>query len=248
MHVQLRSVSKVFTDSATPLPALAPTTLSIASGEFVCLVGPSGCGKSTLLRLVADQVTPTGGSLTLDGATAGEARAHKRIAWMAQNPALLPWMTVIDNVRLPQMVNRSHQEAAPDAADLLEMVGLSASAAAYPTTLSGGMQQRVALARALATGARLWLMDEPFSALDEITRGRLAAEVLQLWRRFSPTVIWVTHSVGEAARLADRVVVMTESPGQIREVVSIATLRPRDETTAEMGQIIRRLRGLLQDT
>lgn len=246
MHVQLHAVSKVFTDSATPLPALAPTSLDIAPGEFVCLVGPSGCGKSTLLRLVADQVAPTGGTLALDGATATEARIQKRIAWMAQNPALLPWKTVIDNVRLPQTVNRRHQDAAPDPAELLNIVGLTDFATAYPATLSGGMQQRVALARALATGADLWLMDEPFSALDEITRERLAEEVLRLWRRFSPTVMWVTHSVIEAARLADRVVVMTESPGRIRQTVSIAYPRPRDETSPELGQVIRTLRRFLQ--
>lgn len=248
MHVQLHAVSKVFTDSATPLPALAPTSLEIASSEFICFVGPSGCGKSTLLRLVADQMKPTAGSLTLDGATATEARTHKRIAWMAQNPALLPWKTVIDNVRLPQIVNRPHQEAALDPTTLLEIVDLTDFATAYPQTLSGGMQQRVALARALATGASLWLMDEPFSALDEITRERLTEEVLTLWRRFSPTVLWVTHSVIEAARLADRVVVMTESPGRIRETVSIVHPRPRDATSPEMGRIIRTLRDLLQST
>jgi NitT/TauT family transport system ATP-binding protein len=246
MHVRLHAVSKVFTDSGPPLPALAPTSLEIASGEFICFVGPSGCGKSTLLRLVADQVTPTAGTVTVDGATAAEARLHKRIAWMAQNPALLPWKTVIDNVRLPQQVNRPHQDAAPDPHRLLEIVDLAEFAEAYPATLSGGMQQRVALARALATGAKLWLMDEPFSALDEITRGRMAEEVLGLWRRFAPTVMWVTHSVIEAARLADRVVVMTESPGKVRGTVRIGRPRPRDETTPEMGLVIRQLRGLLQ--
>lgn len=262
MHVRLHAVSKTFTDSATPLPALAPTTLEIASGEFVCFVGPSGCGKSTLLRLIADQVAPTGGTILLDGASAAEMRTQKRVAWMAQNPALLPWKTVIDNVRLPQVVNRvasaeqaapmnqaaPTNQAAPDPVGLLRMVELEEFATAYPTTLSGGMQQRVALARALATGAGLWLMDEPFSALDEITRERLTEELLGLWRRFSPTVLWVTHSVIEAARMADRVAVMTQSPGQIREVVTIRPPRPRDATSPEMGATIRYLRQLLQPT
>jgi NitT/TauT family transport system ATP-binding protein len=258
MHVQLHAVSKTFTDSATPLPALAPTTLEIASGEFVSFVGPSGCGKSTLLRLIADQVAPTRGTIALDGASTAEARTHKRVAWMAQNPALLPWKTVIDNVRLPQVVNRAgpaaapkHQaapghQAAPDPLALLRMVELEDFATAYPKTLSGGMQQRVALARALATGAGLWLMDEPFSALDEITRERLTEELLGLWRRFSPTVLWVTHNVIEAARMADRVAVMTQGPGQIREVVTIRPPRPRDVTSPEMGTTIRYLRQLLQ--
>lgn len=245
MQVQLHSVSKTFTDSDTPLPALAPTTLTIAAGEFVCFVGPSGCGKSTLLRLVADHAQPTRGTVTLDGSSPAEARVHKRIAWMAQNPALLPWKSVRENVALPQRVNRQHQAAAPDPDTLLEMVRLTRFAGAYPKTLSGGMQQRVALARALATGADLWLMDEPFSALDEITRDRLTLELLGLWRAFGPTVMWVTHNIIEAAKLADRVVVLTESPGRIRRIVAIAYPRPRDETTPEIGHVIRDLRHWL---
>jgi len=229
-------------------------TLDIASGEFVCFIGPSGCGKSTLLRIIADHVAPTSGAIRIGGAPPTEVRARKQIAWMAQNPALLPWKTVLDNIRLPQIIDpRARQrtgwqpgEPALDPKDLLDMVELVGFAAAYPATLSAGMQQRVALARTLATGARLWLMDEPFSALDELTRERLTEELLSLWYRFRPTVLWITHNIAEAARLADRIVVLTQSPGAIRGVVPITIDRPRDETTPEMGTVIRALREMLR--
>jgi len=254
MRVQLQGVSKTFTDSAKPLPALAPITLDTASGEFVCFIGPSGCGKSTLLRVIADHVAPTSGAALIDGAPPTEVRARKEIAWMAQNPALLPWKTVLDNIRLPQIVSprvgrrTGRQSGVPglNSNDLLDMVELTGFAGAYPGTLSGGMQQRVALARTLAIGARLWLMDEPFSALDELTRERLTEELLGLWHRFRPTVLWITHNIAEAARLADRIVVMTQSPGAIRGVVPVTIDRPRDETTPEMGIVIRTLREMVR--
>jgi NitT/TauT family transport system ATP-binding protein len=252
MNIALRGVAKTFNGRPAPLVALAPITLDVATGEFVCLIGPSGCGKSTLLRLVADQIPATAGDIRLDGAPPGEARKAKQIAWMAQNPALLPWQTVLDNVRLPQRVNvaanrQNGHRAALDPTDLLRTVGLADFAQAYPGTLSGGMQQRAALARALATGAQLWLMDEPFAALDELTRETLTDEVLRLWQTFHPTVLWVTHNIAEAARLADRVVVMSARPGHIRDVVAIAQPRPRDETAPETVEIIRRLRIVLRE-
>ncbi len=246
MHILLNHVSKTFHDTVTPLAALAPTTLEVPAGEFLCLIGPSGCGKSTLLRLVADQIAPTTGDVRLDGALPAAMRARKAIAWMAQNPALLPWQTVLENAALPRCVNRRHQRAAPEPLALLRVMGLEAFAAAYPATLSGGMQQRVALARALATGAPLWLMDEPFAALDELTREALAGEVLRLWAEFRPTVLWVTHSIPEAARLADRVVVMTQRPGQISAVVEVAAPRPRAATAPETIAVIRELRARLK--
>lgn len=252
MNVTLRGVAKTFNGRPAPLVALTSITLDVATGEFVCLIGPSGCGKSTLLRLIADQIPATMGNIRLDGAPPATARKAKQIAWMAQNPALLPWQTVLDNVRLPQRVNtaanrQNGQHAALDPADLLRTVGLADFAQAYPGTLSGGMQQRVALARALATGAQLWLMDEPFAALDELTRETLADEVLRLWQAFRPTVLWVTHNIAEAARLADRVVVMSARPGRILATVGIAQPRPRDETAPETVAIIRRMRAVLRE-
>lgn len=246
MHVTLDRVSKTFLDARSPLAALAPTTLEVASGEFVCLIGPSGCGKSTLLRLVGDQIAPTTGDIRLDGQPPAALRARKAIAWMAQQPALLPWQTTLENVTLPRRVNRRHQRPAPEPLALLEMVGLADFAHVYPATLSGGMQQRTALARALATGASLWLMDEPFAALDELTRESLADEVLRLWAQFRPTVVWVTHSIPEAVRLADRVVVLSQRPGQVRAVLDIPAPRPRDETAPEAIEVIRALRAHLR--
>jgi len=250
MNVALRGVAKTFNGRQAPLVALSSITLDVATGEFVCLIGPSGCGKSTLLRLIADQISPTAGDILLDNAPPGVARKAKQIAWMSQNPALLPWQTVLDNVRLPQRVNmtanrQNGKHAALDPTDLLRTVGLADFAQAYPGTLSGGMQQRAALARALATGAQLWLMDEPFAALDELTRETLTNEVLRLWQTFRPTVLWVTHNIAEAARLADRVIVMSARPGSIQDVVAIAQPRPRDETAPETVAAIRHLRAVL---
>lgn len=248
MNVALRGVAKTFNGAQTPLVALNPITLDVATGEFVCIIGPSGCGKSTLLRLIADQLPPTAGAIRLDDAPPAVARQAQQIAWMAQNPALLPWQTVLDNVRLPQRINRRGRHPALDPTDLLRVVGLADFARAYPGALSGGMQQRVALARTLATGAPLWLMDEPFAALDELTRETLADEVLRLWHTFRPTVLWVTHNIAEAARLADRVVVMSARPGCIQDTVAITPPRPRDETAPETVAVIRRLRAVLRES
>ena len=247
MQVSLWGVSKTYTDGPRPTPALRPITLEIQSGEFVSLIGPSGCGKSTLLKIIADQTSPSNGEIRLDGTPPALARGQKRIAWMAQNPALLPWKTVIDNVRLPQLVNRQARHDAPKPESLLSMVGLDDTAQAYPSTLSGGMQQRVALARTLATGAPLWLMDEPFAALDELTREQLTEEVLTLWATFHPTVLWVTHNIIEAIRMADRVFVLSPGPGAIRATLSIHIPRPRDETSPEMVRILRELRQILRE-
>lgn len=246
MNLSLRGISKTFNGRGAALEALAPVSLEIASGEFVCFIGPSGCGKSTLLRLVADQLTPTTGEILLDGAPPATWRTAKAIGWMAQNPALLPWATVLDNVRLPLRVNRRQTHQAPSPEALLTLMGLADFMRAYPGTLSGGMQQRVALARTLAAGARLWLMDEPFAALDELTREALADEVLQLWAEVGATVLWVTHNISEAVRLANRLVVMSSRPGEIREIIPIPLPHPRDETTPEVIALIRNVRQVLR--
>jgi NitT/TauT family transport system ATP-binding protein len=246
MRVILNDVAKTFSGDGNIQDALAPTSLKIESGEFICFIGPSGCGKSTLLRLIADQISPTQGTITIEGARPTEIRSQKLIAWMAQDPALLPWKTVLHNVQLPQQVNRGHHHPAPDPEVLLQLVGLERYADAYPHTLSGGMQQRVALARTLTIGAALWLMDEPFAALDELTRETLTEEVLELWREFEPTVLWVTHDIIEAARLADRIIVMTPSPGRIREIVPVCEAHPRDATEPAMIEIIRGVRHSLR--
>ncbi len=240
MKVTIHDLSHQFVDGGRPLPVLHAINLSIATGEFVALVGPSGCGKSTLLRILAHLLTPTAGTVAVDGGSPGTAVAQKRIAWMAQNPALLPWYTTRDNVALVQRINGSNHHT-PE--ELLELVGLADFADAYPFTLSGGMQQRLALARILAQRAGLWLMDEPFAALDELTRERLTGELLGLWQRQQPTVLWVTHHITESVRLADRVLVLSPRPAAILADVAILLPRPRDDTTAEFQAVVREIRS-----
>lgn len=249
MKLSLHEVSKTFNGRGATLAALGPLSLEIASGEFVCFIGPSGCGKSTLLRLIADQLTPTTGEILLDGAPPSIWRAAKAIGWMAQNPALLPWATVLENVQLPLRVNKATRRYGPPPPPpemLLEMMGLRDFAHLYPGMLSGGMQQRVALARTLAAGARLWLMDEPFAALDELTREALTEEVLQLWRQMNATVLWVTHHLLEAVRLANRLVVLSSRPGEIRALISVSLPYPRDETAPEVITLVREVRRVLR--
>jgi len=245
--IRLENVSKSFDGSDGRLDVLAGINLDIRPGEFVSLVGPSGCGKSTLLRLVAALDTPTSGQIWLDGQPPPALRARKEIGWMAQKPALLPWRTILDNVRLPQQINRQagSQPSAP-AESLLEMMGLADFAAAYPHTLSGGMQQRAALARALATNAAVWLMDEPFSALDELTRQDLADELLAIWQKYRPTVLWVTHHVPEAVKLSDRLVLLTPRPARVSGILPVDLPRPRDDTSTAFQAIVRRARAILQ--
>jgi NitT/TauT family transport system ATP-binding protein len=246
MVIDIDNVSKVFSDGQYALTALSQITLHIKSGEFICLIGPSGCGKSTFLRLLADQITPTNGAVKLNNSTPGEIRRRKGIAWMAQNPALLPWKTVCKNIQLSQSVNQRQNHPTLRYIEYLQMVELDNFGHNYPGTLSGGMQQRVALARALATGASLWLMDEPFAALDEFTRDLLANKVLNLWSAFHPTVIWVTHSIMEAVSMADRIIVMTHRPGKIKADVEISHSRPRDITHPNCLSLIQQLRELLK--
>ena len=245
MNISTVSVDHTFSHQKNdPLRVLSDINLEIKSGEFVALVGPSGCGKSTLLRILAGLQFATQGHVSLGGKTPSEATAHKQIAWMAQNPALLPWHTTYANVAMAQKINpRNHR---PDALlspqELLDLVNLGDFKNAYPFMLSGGMQQRVVLARTLASGAAIWLMDEPFTALDELTREALALEVLGLWQRFQTTVVWVTHSVHESVRLADRVLVMSARPGCIHAQHKISLPRPRDDTSVEFQEHVRALR------
>ena len=227
--------------------ALQDVNLNVEAGEFVSLVGVSGCGKSTLLRLVAGLIAPSTGTVALGGRQPVALRAEKGISWMSQHTSLLPWRTVLENVALPLQINiQAGIRAVETPEALLALVGLEEFAETYPQTLSGGMQQRAALARSLATGASLWLMDEPFAALDELTRTRLSDELLAVWKRFSPTAVWVTHNIHEAIRLSNRVVVMTPRPGTIAGEVVVDLPYPRDDTSAAFGELLARVRALLQ--
>lgn len=246
VDIQIQNLSHVFNHRRTPLPVLQAINLTIQPGEFVSVVGASGCGKSTLLRLVAGLLLPTAGTVLLAGRPPARLRAAKGIGWMAQQSALLPWRTVLDNVRLPLRVNRQSRRTESSAEGLLQLVGLSDFAGAYPGTLSGGMQQRVALARTLAVGAAVWLMDEPFAALDELTRETLAGELLAIWRQFRPTVLWVTHHLGEAVRLSDRIILLSPRPARICGLMSIELPRPRDDTGSQFQAYVRQARDILR--
>jgi NitT/TauT family transport system ATP-binding protein len=222
--ISVNDVSKRFDTVA----ALAPVSLDVAPGEIVTLLGPSGCGKTTLLRIIAGLETPSSGAVTIDGQPPDAARRHKRIGFVPQSPALLPWRTVSANVRLLQEVNRSaNSSTLPDPDQLLASVGLSEFADAHPHELSGGMQQRVALARAVALGATYLLMDEPFAALDEITRADMRHLLASLCEPINAAVVFVTHSLAEAVYLSDRVVVLSARPGAVVGIESVTLPRPR---------------------
>ena len=252
-HVLIENLSVSYDVSPGPLQALFGIDLAIDRGEFVSVIGPSGCGKSTLLRLVGGLQTPTDGRALVDGRPPREAQRQKQIGFVFQDASLLPWRTVIDNVRLPLQVNARPPETQSSPERLIELVGLDAFGRYYPHQLSGGMQQRVALARSLVTAPALLLMDEPFGALDEITRSSMRYELLRVWRagaRERPcTVLFVTHSIAEAVLLSDRVVVLTPQPGRVAAVLDIELPRPRDEEIELSGDFIeytRRLRGMLR--
>lgn len=209
------------------LLALDGVDLEVGAEEFVSVVGPSGCGKSTLLRLVAGLLPLQAGEFRVLGGTPSEAQGAHALGLVAQEPGLLPWRDVEANVRLPLDVTRAADPARVQA--LLEQVGIAEFAGYRPGALSGGMRQRVALARALVHQPRLLLMDEPFGALDELSREAMRLELLRIWEHERIAVLFVTHSVAEAVLLSDRVVVMTGRPGRVRAVIKVALPRPRGE-------------------
>ena len=224
--VRLRGVTKVYD---TGVSALGPLDLDVKRGEFVSLLGPSGCGKSTALRLIAGLSTPSSGTVSVSHRD-GESRAGHSIGFVFQEPTLMPWASVRDNVRLPlKLAHEPAAEADQRVGKALAQVGLSEFADAYPRELSGGMKMRVSLARALVTDPDILLMDEPFAALDEITRFRLNNDLLTLWRDLHKTVIFVTHSVFESVYLSQRVLVMTSRPGHLSAEFRIDTPEPRVE-------------------
>ncbi|MCC2335359.1 ABC transporter ATP-binding protein [Cellulomonas wangsupingiae] len=221
--VEVTAVGRVFGGRSREVVALQDVDLTVAAGELVSLIGPSGCGKSTLLRLVADLDEPTSGSVRVFGRSAREARLARDYGIAFQQAGLLPWRTVRANVELPLALAGTGRAGRRERADeLLALVGLSDFADHHPDQLSGGMQQRVAIARALADSPSLLLMDEPFGALDEMTREHLQAQLLRIRAETRAAVVFVTHSIPEAVFLSDRVVVMSPRPGRIRDVVEVA--------------------------
>jgi NitT/TauT family transport system ATP-binding protein len=233
--VRLDGVDKVFYVGDQPVTtALQGIDLAIAQGEFVSLIGPSGCGKSTLLRLIGDLVKPTSGEITVNNKPADRARRDRDYGMVFQAPVLFEWRTVADNVGLPLEIMGFHPaRRATRTRQMLDLVELSEFGQHHPWQLSGGMQQRVAIARALAFEPAILLMDEPFGALDEMTRERMNQEVQRIWHQTGITVVFVTHSIPEAVFLSSRVVVMSARPGRITRVIDIDLPRPRAEETRE---------------
>jgi NitT/TauT family transport system ATP-binding protein len=227
--VRLHGVSKTFANGTRALDAL---DLEVRSGEFLSLLGPSGCGKSTALRLIAGLGEPSSGTITWNGAGAEEVKARVNdIGFVFQEPTLMPWATVAANVMLPLKLHRLDRATAErHVAAVLDRVGLSGFAQTYPRELSGGMKMRVSIARALVTNPKLLLMDEPFAALDEITRFKLNNDLLEVWRELGESVVFVTHSVFESVYLSSRIVVMSARPGRVFTELAIDAPYPRDES------------------
>jgi NitT/TauT family transport system ATP-binding protein len=233
--VRISGVDKLFgTDGGTITTALQGINLDIGRGEFISLIGPSGCGKSTLLRIIGDLIQPTTGSVTVNGKLCALARRDRDYGMVFQAPVLFDWRTVEDNVKLPlELMGWDKARRDERAREMLGLVELGEFSRHRPYQLSGGMQQRVAIARALAFEPSILLMDEPFGALDEMTRERMNQEVLRIWERTGITVVFVTHSIPEAVFLSSRVVVMSARPGRITDVIDIDLPRPRDVETRE---------------
>src|ERR1700676_906453 len=243
LAVSLRGVTKVYD---TGVAALGPLDLDVPRGEFVSLLGPSGCGKSTALRLIAGLAAPTSGTI---GVSSRNGVARNSIGFVFQEPTLMPWTSVRENVRLPlKLAHAPAAEAIARVGEALAQVGLAEFADAYPRELSGGMKMRVSLARALVTDPDILLMDEPFAALDEITRFRLNNDLLSLWRDLRKTVIFVTHSVFESVYLSQRVIVMTARPGRLSAEIRIDAQEPRGEefrTSADYAAYCREVSNAL---
>jgi NitT/TauT family transport system ATP-binding protein len=218
--VDISGLSLTFQTADAPVVALDNINLQIRRGEFVSFIGPSGCGKTTLMRVIADLATPSAGRITVNGVGPEEARLKRAYGYVFQAPALYAWRNVLRNVLLPlEIIGMPAEERKARAAKYLSMVGLGGFEKKFPWQLSGGMQQRVSIARALAFEPELLLMDEPFGALDEITRDHLNEQLLQLWHQTGKTVVFVTHSISEAVFLSNRIVVMSPRPGRILEIV-----------------------------
>lgn len=236
-EIEIKNVSMKYLTDKSESTALSNISFNINKGEFISLLGPSGCGKTTLLRIIADLLQPTEGSITIAGKEPKVSRLEHKYGIVFQNPVLYEWRTIKKNVMLPlELLKVDKAERSRKVDELLELVGLSKFKNHYPWQLSGGMQQRVAIARALATEPEILLMDEPFSALDEFSRERLNDELLQIWSKTKTTVVFVTHSIAEAAYLSDRVCVLSPHPGRLSAIVDVDLPRPRTSEIRSTSQ------------
>ncbi len=246
--ITIEQVSKTFSSrDGTAVVALEDISLEIGRDRFVCLVGASGCGKSTLLRLVGGLLQPSSGSIKIDDSPVVEPRSDTGIVFQA--PTLLPWATILDNVLFPaRMMNVCTDEAVDRANRLIEMVGLADFKEKYPRELSGGMQQRAGICRSLVHNPNILLMDEPFGALDALTREELTLELQQIWSDQPKTILFVTHSISEAVFLGDQVLVMSPRPGRVAEIINVDLPRPRRfdmESHDEFQRSTQRIRNLI---
>jgi NitT/TauT family transport system ATP-binding protein len=248
--IDCRNASVRFVTDRRVVTAFDNVSFAVERGGFLSVLGPSGCGKSTLLRVVADLIDPSKGSIKLFGMTPRQARLQRSLGFVFQDAALLPWRSALQNVELPLEVGsaRSLPPGAPTPRELMKLVGLEGWEHSFPHELSGGMRQRVSIARALLGGPRLLLMDEPFGALDEITRDRLNEELRRIWLETATTILFVTHSVYEAMFLGEQVMVMSANPGRVRDIVAIDLPRGRDSKIRETDGFVKlaaHLRDLL---
>ena len=244
--ISANDLSLTFETNDGPVHALKDVTLDVRKGDFVSFIGPSGCGKTTFLRCMADLEHPTGGTITVNGVSAAEARMARAYGYVFQAAGLYPWRTIGGNIRLPlEIMGYGKSEQDRRVKDVLELVDLAGFEKKYPWQLSGGMQQRASIARALAFDADILLMDEPFGALDEIVRDHLNEQLLQLWARTEKTICFVTHSIPEAVYLSTRIVVMSPRPGRISDVIEspLPKERPLDiRDTPEFLEVAHRVR------
>ncbi|MDM8166281.1 ABC transporter ATP-binding protein [Roseovarius sp.] len=248
--ISAENLSLTFETNDGPVHALKDVTLDVRKGDFVSFIGPSGCGKTTFLRCMADLEHPTGGTITVNGVSAAEARMARAYGYVFQAAGLYPWRTIGGNIRLPlEIMGYGKSEQDRRVKEVLELVDLAGFEKKYPWQLSGGMQQRASIARALAFDADILLMDEPFGALDEIVRDHLNEQLLQLWDRTEKTICFVTHSIPEAVYLSTRIVVMSPRPGRISDVIEspLPKERPLDiRDTPEFLEVAHRVRDGLR--
>lgn len=243
--IELSGVGMVYEKGKVQVEAIQSVELTVEPGEFFSIVGPSGCGKTTILKLMGGLLKPTQGRIALDGRSVEEARRKHEFAFVFQTPALLPWRNSMGNVILPlEIIGDNSESSRKKALDLLNFMGLSNFVESYPAVLSGGMQQRVSIARALVFSAKVLLMDEPFGALDALTRTKMAYELLRVWSQFQRTVVFVTHDIEEAVLLSDRIAVMSDRPGRILQVRNIELPRPRSAETQENPVFIEHVQSI----
>lgn len=245
-QIHIEQVNKVFNSGDKQVIALKDINLQIQPGEFICLLGPSGCGKSTLLNALAGFALPSSGTIQVQGQAVRSPGPERGMVF--QEYALFPWMTVAQNIGFGlEIKGTAKPERDRIVSQLMEKLGLADFAARYPKDLSGGMRQRVAIARILALDSPIMLMDEPFGALDALTRRNLQDELLRIWAELGKTIVFVTHSIEEAVYLADRIVVMTYRPGTIKRDIPVSLARPRDPSSAEFNQLKRELSILVME-